>query len=107
MVRWLKRLWRNLVRKSTHVRQEPLNKVSIVILILIDIFVLINVFQGLDSVGNWPLSPQERYPCYRVYQTYQNNNNSDKDFTWVMEMLGDYPSQDIQLIKTEGAWGSF
>ncbi|WP_030007784.1 zinc ribbon domain-containing protein [Picosynechococcus sp. NKBG042902] len=105
MVRWLKRLWRNLVRKSTHVRQEPLNKVSIVILILIDIFVLINVFQGLDSVGNWPLSPQERYPCYRVYQTYQNNDNSDKDFTWVMEMLGDYPSQDIQPVETEGRLG--
>ncbi|MBV5257783.1 zinc ribbon domain-containing protein [Synechococcus moorigangaii CMS01] len=106
MMRWLKRFFRNLVRKSTHVRQEPLNKVSLVILVLIDIFVLINVFQGIDSVGNWPLSPQEKYPCYRVYQTYQNNSAPDRDFVWVTEMLGEYPPQAMTLASPEGRLGT-
>ncbi|MEB3224246.1 MAG: zinc ribbon domain-containing protein [Synechococcus sp.] len=105
MMRWLKRFFRNLVRKSTHVRQEPLNKVSLVILVLIDIFVLINVFQGIDSVGNWPLSPQEVYPCHRVYQSYQTNNAPDRDFVWVTEMLGEYAPQEIQPVPTESRLG--
>lgn len=65
------RITRKLIRKSTYIDREPINKVSIVILILIDIFVLINVFSGLDSIARWPLSPYEQFPCFSPYQTYQ------------------------------------
>ncbi|BAW97176.1 hypothetical protein NIES970_21220 [[Synechococcus] sp. NIES-970] len=105
MVRWFKRLIRSGIRKSTHIRQEPLNKVSLVILVLIDIFVLINVFQGLDSVGRWPLSPYEQYPCYSVYQAYQSNTDANRDVPWVMDLLGDYPTREVPSVDTVGRLG--
>jgi hypothetical protein len=105
MLRWLKGFVRNLIRKSTHIRQEPLNKVSLVILILVDLFVLINVFQGLDSVGRWPLSPQEQYPCYGVYQTYQTSSDPNRDLPWVMDLLGDYSTREVPSVETSGRLG--
>lgn len=71
MFAYLRRLIRRFVRKSTYIDREPINKVSIVILILIDIFVLVNVFSGLSSIAAWPLSPDEQFSCYAPYQTYQ------------------------------------
>jgi hypothetical protein len=65
------RITRQLIRKSTYIDREPINKVSIAILILIDIFVLFNVFSGLNSISQWPLSPYEEFPCFSPYQTYQ------------------------------------
>ncbi|MBD2577562.1 zinc ribbon domain-containing protein [Oscillatoria sp. FACHB-1406] len=71
MFAYLRRLIRRFVRKSTYIDREPINKVSIVILILIDIFVLVNVFSGLSSIAAWPLSPDEQLFCYAPYRTYQ------------------------------------
>lgn len=62
-----------LVRKSTQIHHEPINKISIVILILIDIFVLMNVFSGLGSIAEWPLTPSEEFPCYATYEKYQTD----------------------------------
>lgn len=70
MFSFLKRASRNLIHKSTYIQHEPINKVSLVILILIDIFVLFNVFSGLNSISQWPLSPSEEYPCFLPYQNY-------------------------------------
>ncbi|HEY9828682.1 MAG TPA: zinc ribbon domain-containing protein, partial [Stenomitos sp.] len=67
----IRRAIRQLVRKSTHVRHSSINKVSIVILILVDLFVLVNVFNGLDSIARWPLAPQEEFPCYAAYADYR------------------------------------
>jgi hypothetical protein len=104
MLRWLKHFFRNIIRKSTYVRQEPLNKVSIVVLIMIDIFVLINVFQGVYSISNFPLSPSERYPCYTNYQNYHSNTDQRKDLILVEERLGDYPPKIFEVNK-EGRLG--
>ncbi|MGA1410284.1 MAG: zinc ribbon domain-containing protein [Prochlorotrichaceae cyanobacterium] len=83
MLNFLHRLSRRFVRKSTQVFQTPLNKVSLVILIIIDVFVLINVFSGLYSVSSFPLSPQETYPCYADYQTFHDSqsNLNDRQFS--------------------------
>lgn len=104
MFRWLKRFFRNVIRKSTHVRQEPLNKVSIVILILIDIFVLINVFQGLYSISNFPLSPDETFPCYQTYHSYQNNTDPRKDLNLIEAQLVEYPPVRF-TVDTENRMG--
>ncbi len=71
MFSFVKRLFRQLIRKSTHVQHESINKSSIVILILVDIFVLFNVFSGLDNIAQLPLSPQEEFPCFSAYERYQ------------------------------------
>lgn len=80
MLAFFRRITRLFVRKSTQVAQEPLNRVSLIILILVDIFVLINVFSGLDNIANWPLSPDETFPCYGAYQTYQNERERQDPF---------------------------
>lgn len=105
MLRWLKRFLRNLIRKSTHVRHEPLNKVSIVILILIDIFVLINVFSGLNSISAFPLAPHEQYPCYGAYQEYQRNTETNKDLVWIRDILTDNVYRAVPSISTDGRLG--
>jgi hypothetical protein len=70
----LKRLWRQLIRRSTYVHNESINLASIIVLVLIDIFVLFNVFSGLGNIADLPLSPAEEFPCFSAYQTYQTSN---------------------------------
>ena len=77
MFSWLKRTANKFVNKSTSIAQEPLNKVSIIIIIILDIFVLFNVFSGLDSISQWPLTPSEELPCYSAYTNYQIATNKD------------------------------
>lgn len=71
----LKRIGSNLIRKSTYIQHEPINKVSIIILILVDFFVLFNVFSGLNDISSWQLSPSEEFPCFSAYQSYQMAEN--------------------------------
>jgi hypothetical protein len=73
MFSFIKRLFRELVRKSTYINHGSINKVSIVILILIDIFVLFNVFSGLDNIARWPISPLEEFSCFTYYENYQTS----------------------------------
>ncbi|WP_373481341.1 hypothetical protein [Geminocystis sp.] len=73
--------------KSRNINNEPVNKVSLTVIIIIDLFILINVFSGLDSISRWYLSPNQAYPCYTSWQNYQQNNNQDRDFLIVSEAL--------------------
>jgi hypothetical protein len=73
--------------KSRNINSEPVNKVSLTVIIIIDLFILINVFLGLDSISRWYLSPAQAYPCYDQWQSYQQNKNSDRDFLIVSEIL--------------------
>lgn len=73
--------------KSRNINNEPFNKISLTVIIVIDLFILINVFLGLDSISRWYLSPSQAYPCYDQWQSYQQNKNSDRDFLIVSEIL--------------------
>jgi hypothetical protein len=73
MFSFVKRLFRQLIRRSTYIHQESINVASIIIIILVDIFVLFNVFSGLQNIAQLPLSPQEEFPCFSAYQTYQTS----------------------------------
>ncbi|HEY9701473.1 MAG TPA: zinc ribbon domain-containing protein [Allocoleopsis sp.] len=77
MISFLKKIGKNIIRKSTHLQQTPINKVSLVILIIIDIFVLSNVFIGLGSISAWPLNPSEELPCFTSYQIYHTSGNKN------------------------------
>jgi hypothetical protein len=71
---FIKNIFNKLIQKSTQIHHEPINKISIVILIFIDVFVLMNVFSGLWSISAWPLNPSEELPCYAPYERYQTDN---------------------------------
>ncbi|NEP18583.1 MAG: hypothetical protein F6J97_17050 [Leptolyngbya sp. SIO4C1] len=70
-------------RRSRTINSEPLNKVSLVVIILIDIFILVNVFVGLDDISRWHISPSQTYPCYAEWQTYQNSAAERREFETV------------------------
>ncbi|WP_071189110.1 zinc ribbon domain-containing protein [Trichormus sp. NMC-1] len=65
---------------SQTINNEPLNKVSLIVIILVDIFILINVFTGLDNISRWHLSPAQAYPCYSEWNSYNKQTTKDKDF---------------------------
>jgi hypothetical protein len=75
MFSFIRRVSDNIIHKSTYIHQEPVNRVSLIILILIDIFVLFNVFSGLANISQWPLNPSEEVPCFFAYQSYQTAKN--------------------------------
>lgn len=77
-------------RRSRTINNEPLNKVSLVIIIIIDIFILSNVFTGLSEIGRWPLTARESHPCYQSWQIYQNpqlRQEQNQAFTLVSEAV--------------------
>jgi hypothetical protein len=76
-----RRLLRQFFERTSTLNNEPLNKVSLIVVILIDIFILSNVFLGLNDISQWPLSPSQAYPCYSEWQSYTSNTENTKDFT--------------------------
>jgi len=76
----IRRILSQFFSNSRTINNEPLNKVSLIVIILIDIFILINVFIGLDDISRWHISPTEAYPCYSEWQNYQTKTTQDKDY---------------------------
>ncbi len=76
----IRRLFHQFFNRSRTINNEPLNKVSLIVIIFIDIFILINVFTGLDDISRWHISPTEAYPCYSEWQDYRQKNTKDKDY---------------------------
>lgn len=77
--------------KSRKINNEPINKVSLTVIIIIDLFILFNVFSGLNSISQWHLSPYQAYPCYSEWQSYQDNKNNDRDFQFIRDTLNNAP----------------
>jgi hypothetical protein len=76
----IRRILNQFFSKSRTINNEPLNKVSLIVIILIDIFILINVFTGLDDISRWHISPTEAYPCYSEWQNYRVKTTPNKDY---------------------------
>ncbi len=92
----LRRLLGQLFTKSRTINKTPLNKVSLIVLIIIDIFILVNVFMGLNDVGQWYISPYEAYPCYSQWNNYLNSNSQNKDYEFLTQSF-DIVSPDYQI----------
>jgi hypothetical protein len=109
MFSFIKRLFRQLIRRSTYVQHESINTSSIIILVLIDIFVLFNVFSGLGNIAQLPLSPQEEFPCFLAHETYQTSKQKGTfDFNIatienVIRTANDSPLTSNE--KELGRWG--
>jgi hypothetical protein len=75
----LRRSLGRFFRNSSKIKNEPLNKVSLIIIILIDIFILFNTFSGLNEISQWPLNPSQAYPCQGEWLTYRQEKGATKD----------------------------
>ncbi|MGI8500573.1 MAG: hypothetical protein ACR2LR_05470 [Hassallia sp.] len=80
MLARIRRLWSQFFRNSRTINNEPVNKVSLIVIILIDIFILINVFTGLDDISKWHLNPTQVYACYSEWKNYRAQTIKDKDY---------------------------
>lgn len=88
----IRRILNQFFSNSRTINNEPLNKVSLIVIILIDIFILINVFTGLDDISRWHISPTEAYPCYSEWQNYRAKTTQDKDYEIVKLSLPQNPN---------------
>ncbi|GAX44240.1 hypothetical protein NIES4075_52580 [Tolypothrix sp. NIES-4075] len=80
MLERIRRILNQFFSNSRTINNEPLNKVSLIVIILIDIFLLINVFTGLDDISKWHLNPTQAYPCYSEWKNYRAQTASYKDY---------------------------
>ncbi|MBN8559416.1 MAG: hypothetical protein J0L70_02715 [Leptolyngbya sp. UWPOB_LEPTO1] len=83
MLSRLRRIIRQFFTRTRTINKQPLNPASLIVLILIDIFILVNVFTGLNDISNWVLSPTQANPCYTAWQNYRESKDKNKDFNIV------------------------
>lgn len=83
----IRRLFSQFFTQSATINKEPLNKVSLVVIILVDIFILINVFSGLDDISRWPISPEQAYPCYSQWQNFRTQNTPEKQYQFLQMVI--------------------
>ncbi len=68
----LRRLVQRFCRRSASLDDAPLNKASLLVIVLVDLFLLTNIFIGLDDIGRRPLSPQQAFPCQQEWSAYRS-----------------------------------
>jgi ABC-type multidrug transport system fused ATPase/permease subunit len=76
----LRRLIQRFFRKSSTLNRQSLNVPSLIVIVLVDIFILANVFFGLNDISSWHLSPNQTYPCYTEWQNYRESKEAGKDY---------------------------
>ncbi len=80
MVNRVRRQFRRLFRQAHTVNHEPVNRASLAVIILIDLFILFNLFSGLSDISRWPLSPDQAYPCQSTWAGYRRQTEGDRDY---------------------------
>lgn len=83
----IRRLFSQFFNKTRTINNEPLNKVSLIVIVLVDIFILINVFSGLNDISQWYLSPSQTYPCYSDWKNYRASTVKNKDYQIVSDSI--------------------
>ncbi len=87
MLNFLRRMISRFFRNSRRINNEPLNKVSLIVIILIDLFILSNTFQGLNEIAQWPISPSQAYPCQVEWQNYRQEDKKTRDISILRKTL--------------------
>jgi predicted RNA-binding Zn-ribbon protein involved in translation (DUF1610 family) len=83
-----KRFISRFFKKSRSVNNKPLNPVSLIVIIIVDLFILFNVFAGLDNISRWHISPSEAYPCISEWESYRDpKQGNDKDYNLIAAAL--------------------
>jgi hypothetical protein len=83
----LRRLINRFFRKSSTLNRQSLNVPSLIVIVFVDIFILANVFFGLNDISNWHLAPNQAYPCYNEWQNYQDNKTPGKDYEIIRQAI--------------------
>ncbi|MEM8505615.1 MAG: hypothetical protein AAF716_20985 [Cyanobacteria bacterium P01_D01_bin.1] len=83
----IRRSIRRFFNKSRKINHEPINKFSLIIIIVVDLFILFNVFAGLDDISRWPLSPESTYPCRSEWISYRESTVEEKDYRLIDRLL--------------------
>lgn len=99
MLSRIRRFLSQFFSNSRTINNEPLNKVSLIVIILIDIFILINVFTGLDDISKWHLNPTQAYPCYSEWKNYRAQTAKDKDYE-ILKVSSTYNTKLPSLQQT-------
>ncbi len=87
MLTSLHRIFSRFSQNSRQVNNEPLNKVSLIVIILIDLFILFNTFQGLNEIAQWPMSPSTAHPCHSEWQRYRQDKPDSRDINILRNAL--------------------
>ncbi|MDS3861347.1 hypothetical protein RIF25_11060 [Thermosynechococcaceae cyanobacterium BACA0444] len=93
---WIQRFYAQSPRQQA----QPLNKLSLGIIIVIDIFILWQVFSGLSDIARWPLSPSQAYPCYSAWYAYREQTTEsqpNRDFAQVRTALENASNDSLEL----------
>jgi zinc-ribbon domain len=100
MLSQMRRLWGRFLNQSRTIDNEPLNKVSLIVVISIDLFILVNVFSGLENISQWHLSPAQAYPCYGNWENYRTQTNQEKDYEMLRRSIFLEPQNNKSLQET-------
>ncbi len=104
----LRRSIRRFFNKSRKINHESINKFSLIIIIVVDLFILFNVFAGLDDISRWPLSPESTYPCRAEWSDYRESTVKDKDYRLIDQWLlreGNPSATGLPLTVSGDAYG--
>jgi ABC-type multidrug transport system fused ATPase/permease subunit len=83
-----KRFIARFFKKSRSIDNKLLNPVSLIVIIIVDIFILSNVFIGLDNISRWHITPSEAYPCVSEWRNYRDDKQADgKDYNLIASAL--------------------
>ena len=87
--------------RSRRINHKPINKFSLIIILLVDLFILFNVFAGLDDISRWALSPDKTYPCRSEWISYREDTAEEKDYRFVNQLISlESNSQTTSLSPT-------
>lgn len=86
--------------KSRKIENETINQVSLIVIIIIDSFILSNVFYGLSDISQWYLSPTQVYPCYQSWQNYRDNSLQNDKYNFIRNYIGEnQPQSSFQSVE--------
>lgn len=91
----MRRILNRFFDRSRTINNEPLNKMSLIVIILVDLFILTNVFTGLDDISRWHLSPAQAHPCYSEWAGYQAQTIGSKDYDIVRKAVLANTNEDM------------
>ncbi len=60
---------------------------SLIVILLVDLFILTNVFAGLDDISRWHLNPTQAHPCYSEWNSYRTKTTNGKDYDVIRQAI--------------------
>lgn len=83
MLTFIRQCW----HKLTTNKNKPLTKIILIIIIMVDIFILVNLFEITEKIGKWYLRPNLVYPCNAQWGTYQRDTSTNKDIKIIYQAI--------------------